>query len=123
MYVFEYLIIITVLVQFIISTTYAVILFTDLVVRALEQLYALGAIGADGGRLTDLGRQMAEFPLDPTFAKVLIQSQVRPPFFFLLFTVSFNKSDLNPGTAPWMHRRSCRRRLPPLCRHCLLHAT
>ncbi|RUS21172.1 P-loop containing nucleoside triphosphate hydrolase protein [Endogone sp. FLAS-F59071] len=79
-YVSEYLLIITVLVQFGISTTYAV---TNLVMRALEQLYALGAIGADGGKLTDLGRQMAEFPLDPTFAKVLIQSQVR--LHFLLF--------------------------------------
>ncbi|RUS32656.1 P-loop containing nucleoside triphosphate hydrolase protein [Jimgerdemannia flammicorona] len=43
--------------------------------RALVQLYALGAIGGDNGKLTDLGRQMAEFPLDPTFSKVLIQSQ------------------------------------------------
>ncbi|CEP08311.1 hypothetical protein [Parasitella parasitica] len=43
-------------------------------VRALEELYALGAID-DKGDLSDLGKQMAEFPLDPTYSKVLIQSK------------------------------------------------
>lgn len=43
-------------------------------VRALEQLYALGAI-EDNGMLSSLGRRMAEFPLDPNFSKVLIQSE------------------------------------------------
>ncbi|KAJ2959025.1 hypothetical protein NQZ79_g5437 [Umbelopsis isabellina] len=42
--------------------------------RALEQLYSLGAID-DKGVLTQDGKQMAEFPLDPLFSKVLIQSQ------------------------------------------------
>ncbi|CAO3685393.1 unnamed protein product [Umbelopsis vinacea] len=42
--------------------------------RALEQLYSLGAID-DKGTLTEEGKQMAEFPLDPVFSKVLIQSQ------------------------------------------------
>jgi len=42
--------------------------------RALEQLYSLGAID-DKGTLTQEGKQMAEFPLDPVFSKVLIQSQ------------------------------------------------
>ncbi|CAM0142926.1 Salivary acidic proline-rich phosphoprotein 1/2 [Umbelopsis sp. WA50703] len=42
--------------------------------RALEQLYSLGAID-DKGALTQDGKQMAEFPLDPLFSKVLIQSQ------------------------------------------------
>ncbi|CAO3663683.1 unnamed protein product [Umbelopsis ramanniana] len=42
--------------------------------RALEQLYSLGAIN-DKGTLTEEGKQMAEFPLDPVFSKVLIQSQ------------------------------------------------
>ncbi|KAJ1977858.1 ATP-dependent RNA helicase [Dimargaris verticillata] len=43
--------------------------------RALEQLYALGALN-DQGNLTDLGKWMAEFPLDPCYSKVLYQSQV-----------------------------------------------
>ncbi|KAI8997091.1 P-loop containing nucleoside triphosphate hydrolase protein [Pilobolus umbonatus] len=43
-------------------------------IRALEELYALGAI-QDKGELSDLGKQMAEFPLDPTYSKVLIQSK------------------------------------------------
>ncbi|KAI9282963.1 P-loop containing nucleoside triphosphate hydrolase protein [Umbelopsis sp. AD052] len=42
--------------------------------RALEQLYSLSAID-DKGTLTQEGKQMAEFPLDPVFSKVLIQSQ------------------------------------------------
>lgn len=42
-------------------------------VRALEELYALGALD-DRGELSNLGRKMAEFPLDPPFAKVLIKS-------------------------------------------------
>lgn len=43
-------------------------------VRALEELYALGAIN-DQGQLSELGKQMAGFPLDPMFSKVLIQSK------------------------------------------------
>jgi pre-mRNA-splicing factor ATP-dependent RNA helicase DHX16 len=43
----------------------------ETLIRALEQLYALGALN-DRGELTKLGRQMAEFPLDPQMAKVLI---------------------------------------------------
>lgn len=39
--------------------------------RALEQLYALGALN-DRGELTKLGRRMAEFPLDPMLSKMLI---------------------------------------------------
>ncbi|KAI7878861.1 P-loop containing nucleoside triphosphate hydrolase protein [Lichtheimia hyalospora FSU 10163] len=42
-------------------------------VRALEELYALGAI-SDAGTLSELGRKMSEFPLDPTFSKVIIKS-------------------------------------------------
>ncbi|CAO3623245.1 unnamed protein product [Cunninghamella echinulata] len=42
-------------------------------IRALEELYALGAID-DKGNLSTLGRRMAEFPLDPSFSKVIIQS-------------------------------------------------
>jgi pre-mRNA-splicing factor ATP-dependent RNA helicase DHX16 len=42
-------------------------------IRALEQLYALGSLNNDGD-LTKLGRRMAEFPVDPCLAKTLISS-------------------------------------------------
>jgi pre-mRNA-splicing factor ATP-dependent RNA helicase DHX16 len=42
--------------------------------RALEQLYALGALN-DKGELTKLGRRMAEFPTDPMLAKMIIISE------------------------------------------------
>lgn len=41
--------------------------------KALELLYALGALN-DRGQLTKLGRQMAEFPTDPMLAKSIIAS-------------------------------------------------
>ena len=44
------------------------------IIRALEQLYALGALN-DRGSLTKLGRRMAEFPLDPMLSKTLIASE------------------------------------------------
>ncbi|KAK3688210.1 ATP-dependent RNA helicase DHX8 [Podospora appendiculata] len=40
---------------------------------ALEELYALGALD-DEGLLTRLGRKMADFPMEPSLAKVLIAS-------------------------------------------------
>jgi len=43
-------------------------------VLALEQLYALGALNHKG-ELTKLGRRMAEFPLDPMMAKMLLASE------------------------------------------------
>lgn len=46
----------------------------ETLIRALEQLYALGALN-DRGELTKLGRRMAEFPLDPMLSKTLIQSE------------------------------------------------
>jgi pre-mRNA-splicing factor ATP-dependent RNA helicase DHX16 len=46
----------------------------ETLIRALEQLYALGALN-DRGELTKLGRRMAEFPLDPLMSKVLITSE------------------------------------------------
>ena len=45
----------------------------ETLLRALEQLYALGALN-DRGELTKLGRRMAEFPLDPMLSKTLIAS-------------------------------------------------
>lgn len=46
----------------------------DALIRALEQLYALGALN-DRGELTKLGRRMAEFPLDPMLSKCVIASE------------------------------------------------
>ena len=40
---------------------------------AMEQLHSLSALD-DEGLLTRLGRRMAEFPLTPLLAKMLIQS-------------------------------------------------
>ncbi len=42
--------------------------------RALELLYALGALN-DRGELTKLGRRMAEFPCDPMLSKMIIASE------------------------------------------------
>lgn len=46
----------------------------DMLVKALETLYALGALN-DKGELTKMGRKMAEFPLDPLLSKTLIKSE------------------------------------------------
>lgn len=46
----------------------------DTLIRALEQLYALGALN-DHGELTKLGRRMAEFPVDPMLSKSIVASE------------------------------------------------
>lgn len=46
----------------------------ETLMRALEQLYALGALN-DRGELTKMGRRMAEFPLDPMMSKAVIVSE------------------------------------------------
>ena len=43
----------------------------ETLIRALENLYALGALN-DKGNLTKLGRQMAEFPTDPMLARSIL---------------------------------------------------
>lgn len=43
----------------------------EMLIRSLEQLYALGALN-DKGELTKVGRQMAEFPTDPMLAKTVL---------------------------------------------------
>ncbi|MCJ1366184.1 hypothetical protein MMC16_005310 [Acarospora aff. strigata] len=43
----------------------------ETLIRALEQLYALGALN-NKGELTKIGRQMAEFPTDPMLAKAIL---------------------------------------------------
>ncbi|OAL54359.1 ATP-dependent RNA helicase-like protein DHX8 [Pyrenochaeta sp. DS3sAY3a] len=46
---------------------------TNTMLTALEELYQLGALD-DEGLLTRLGRQMADFPMDPALSKTLIKS-------------------------------------------------
>ncbi|PIL22572.1 hypothetical protein GSI_15261 [Ganoderma sinense ZZ0214-1] len=46
----------------------------ETLMRALELLYALGALN-DRGELTKLGRRMAEFPVDPMLSKAIIASE------------------------------------------------
>ena len=43
----------------------------ETLIRALENLYALGAVN-DAGILTKLGRQMSEMPVDPMLSKAII---------------------------------------------------
>jgi pre-mRNA-splicing factor ATP-dependent RNA helicase DHX15/PRP43 len=45
----------------------------ETMMRALEELNYLGALD-DEGEMTEVGRQMAEFPLEPQLAKMLISS-------------------------------------------------
>ncbi|KAJ3342697.1 hypothetical protein HDU91_000504, partial [Kappamyces sp. JEL0680] len=46
----------------------------ETLIRALEQLYALGALN-DRGELTKLGRRMAEFPTEPMQSKSIIAAE------------------------------------------------
>jgi len=46
----------------------------ETLVLALEQLYALGALNSLG-ELTKMGRKMAEFPVDPMVAKMILASE------------------------------------------------
>ncbi|KAJ3109118.1 hypothetical protein HDU96_007328 [Phlyctochytrium bullatum] len=46
----------------------------ETLMKAIEQLYALGALNSRGD-LTKLGRRMAEFPMDPMLSKALIASE------------------------------------------------
>lgn len=63
--------------------------------RALEQLYALGALNSIG-QLTKMGRRMAEFPLDPTTSKTILASETHNCTHQILHTVSM--LSLGPGT-------------------------
>ena len=49
----------------------------ETLIRALEQLYALGALN-DRGELTKLGRRMAEFPMDPQVRQLPRSPQISP---------------------------------------------
>ena len=47
---------------------------SDTLIRALELLYALGALN-DRGELTKMGRRMAEFPVDPMLSRAILASE------------------------------------------------
>ncbi|RUP42817.1 hypothetical protein BC936DRAFT_138038 [Jimgerdemannia flammicorona] len=47
---------------------------SETLIRALEQLYALGMLN-DKGKLTKMGRRMAEFPIDPLMSKAILASE------------------------------------------------
>ena len=55
------------------SLTLFLLLAPETLMRALELLNYLGALDDDGD-LTELGSMMAEFPLDPQLAKMVIAS-------------------------------------------------
>ena len=46
----------------------------ETIIRALEMLYALGALNSKG-ELTKMGRRMAEFPVDPMLSKSILSSE------------------------------------------------
>ena len=45
----------------------------EILIRALEQLYALGALNEEG-ILTEMGKNMSLFPMDPCLSKIIITS-------------------------------------------------
>lgn len=49
---------------------------TASLLRALELLFALGAVGPDGRLAVPLGEDMARLPVDPMFAKVCVPMDI-----------------------------------------------
>jgi len=47
---------------------------TEAMVKALNQIYGLGALNSRG-QLTKTGRRMVEFPLDPLLSKMIVASE------------------------------------------------
>jgi pre-mRNA-splicing factor ATP-dependent RNA helicase DHX16 len=60
---------------------------TDTIVRAVEQLYALGALN-NAGELTKIGRQMAEFPTDPMLARAILAADKHKCVFEVLSIIA-----------------------------------
>lgn len=71
---------------------------TDLLIRALEELYALGALN-DAGALTKDGRRMVEFPTSPLLAKSVLEASTRSCVDEVLSIIA-----LLPETASLFHR-------------------
>ena len=73
----------------------------ETLIRALELLYALGALN-DRGELTKLGRRMTEFPVDPMLSKVIIESEKyvctdEVSMFFFVVSQQEGNADISPG--------------------------
>jgi HrpA-like RNA helicase len=65
----------------------------ETLMRALELLYALGAL-THTGELTKLGRRMAEFPVDPMLSKAIIASEKYQCTDEVKFDAHFAKREL-----------------------------
>ncbi len=85
-------------------------------VRALEQLYLLGAIEQadtdDGLRLTPLGSKMAQFPLEPCLAKTLLSAEEQGCSVEIMNIVAMLSVDSVLFTPPDKRERAmeCRRK-------------
>lgn len=72
----------------------------ETLMRALEMLNYLAAID-DNGELTQLGSLMAEFPLDPQFAKMVIAStELNCSNEVLSITAMLSGKNLSPSIYP-----------------------
>lgn len=63
-------------------------------IKSFELLYALGALNMKG-QITDIGRKMAEFPMDPMFCKCLLKSadfEVTPEILSVMALLSESSS-------------------------------
>lgn len=67
----------------------------ETLMRALELLYALGAL-THTGELTKLGRRMAEFPVDPMLSKAIIASEKYQCTDEVRFNAHFCERGLTP---------------------------
>ncbi|KAL3280649.1 hypothetical protein HHI36_003885 [Cryptolaemus montrouzieri] len=74
----------------------------DAVAAALEQLKLLGAIeDTENSKLTEIGRKMTKFPLDPRFSKILLTAQQYGCLEEALIVVAFLSGEsvlLNPSS-------------------------
>jgi len=75
----------------------------ETLMRALELLYALGAL-THNGELTKLGRRMAEFPVDPMLSKAIIASEKYQCTDEVRFNAHCAKRELNSHF--WLARSS-----------------
>ena len=77
----------------------------ETLMRALELLYALGAL-THAGELTKLGRRMAEFPVDPMLSKAIIASEKYQCTDEASFIPRFNQCDPNAHLLPFRFLQS-----------------
>lgn len=88
----------------------------ELLIRALELLYALGAVD-DAAKLTQpLGARMAELALDPMMSKVLLAA---PRFGCVpeMLSIAAMTSTSLPGASIWFHHHDGERKAMDASRH------